>query len=246
MPKRKEWFGEWFDSPYYHILYKNRDYEEAQAFINIATEYLKVSINDKIMDLACGKGRHSIYMNKKGFDVVGLDLSAQSIEFANQFKNERLHFHIHDMREVYENEAFDFIFNFFTSFGYFETKQEHEEAIISVAKALKKGGVFLLDFLNPYTVINHLVSKEIKVIQNIEFAISKDITADGYIIKDIQFNDNGIHHHFQEKVKALRKTDFLEYFKKAELEVVDIFGDYKLGSYQAEQSDRMIFVVKKR
>ena len=185
MPKRKEWFGEWFDSPYYHVLYKHRDHEEAQAFINVAIEYLGVNSQHKIMDLACGKGRHSIYLNKKGFDVVGLDLSAQSIEYANKFANDRLHFYIHDMREVFAEEAFDFVFNFFTSFGYFETKEEHEKAIHSIAQSLKKGGVFLLDFLNPYTVINHLVTEEKKEIDGIEFHITKDFTDDGYITKDI-------------------------------------------------------------
>ena len=245
MPKRKEWFGEWFDSPYYHVLYKHRDHEEAQAFINVAIEYLGVNSQHKIMDLACGKGRHSIYLNKKGFDVVGLDLSAQSIEYANKFANDRLHFYIHDMREVFAEEAFDFVFNFFTSFGYFETKEEHEKAIHSIAQSLKKGGVFLLDFLNPYTVINHLVTEEKKEIDGIEFHITKDFTEDGYITKDIEFIAHGKSHHFKEKVKALRRVDFLEYFKNSNLDVIDILGSYELAPYVPEKSERMIFILKK-
>lgn len=245
MPKRKEWFGEWFDSPYYHVLYKHRDYEEAQAFIDNLSAYLNLSPNHKVLDLACGKGRHSIYLNRKGLDVVGLDLSEQSIAYANQFANEKLHFEVHDMREFFAEEEFDFILNLFTSFGYFETKDEHLLAIQSVAKALKPGGVLVLDFLNPYTVINHLIPEEIKVIDGIEFHITKDISGKDYIIKNISFEDKGKSHHYQEKVKALRRTDFMEYFEKSELTVEHIMGNYDLEPYNAEKSDRMIFIVKK-
>lgn len=245
MPKKKEWFGEWFDSPYYHILYKHRDFEDARAFIDKISSHLKVNNDHKILDLACGKGRHSIYLNKKGFDVVGLDLSAQSIEFASQFSNERLHFRIHDMRKPFTGEKFDFIFNLFTSFGYFENKEEHLEAIQSITNNLNPDGKFILDFLNPYTVVHQLKPKETKTIQGIQFNISKHLSADEYIVKDIEFNDKGKQFHFQEKVKALRRTDFLAYFETAGLTVNSIFGDYDLSTYDAETSERMIFEVKK-
>lgn len=246
MPKRKEWFGEWFNSPYYHVLYKHRDYEEAQAFIDNLYDYLELNQEHRILDLACGKGRHSIYLNKKGLNVVGLDLSEESINYANQFSNNRLHFEVHDMRIPFAHESYDFIFNLFTSFGYFETKAEHLQAIQSVSEALKPNSTFILDFLNPYTVVHHLIPEEIKVIDDIEFHITKDISDDGYILKDINFEDQGEVFHFQEKVKALRRTDFLEFFKESNLSVVEIFGDYELQPYIAEQSERMIFVVKKK
>jgi SAM-dependent methyltransferase len=243
--KTVEWFGEWFDSPYYHILYKHRDHEEASAFIDKLVDYLKIKNNHKILDLACGKGRHSIYLNKKGFDVVGVDLSEQSIELASNYANERLHFEIHDMRHDFAHNEFDFIVNLFTSFGYFETKTEHEQAIHAVATAMKDNGIFVLDFLNPYTVIHHLKPEERKEIEGISFNISKDVSDDEYILKDIRFSDDGTDYHFQEKVKALRRIDFLEFFEKSSLKVVDIFGDYDLNPYIAEESDRMVFVVEK-
>ena len=243
--KSIEWFGEWFDSPFYHILYKHRDYEEAHAFIDKLTKYLCIKADHKLMDLACGKGRHSIYLNQKGFDVIGLDLSEQNITHANQFSNERLQFEIHDMREPHGINEFDYVFNLFTSFGYFETKKEHEDAIKSVASSLKNKGKFILDFLNPYTVIHHLKSEEIKIIDDIEFHISKDVSDDDYIIKDIRFQHKAKEYHFTEKVKALRRMDFLDYFQKSSLKVIDVFGDYQLNTYIAEESDRMIFVVEK-
>ena len=244
MLKTEEWFGEWFDSPYYHILYKNRDQEEAQAFIDKIAEHLHIMPQDKIMDLACGKGRHSIYLNKKGFDVVGLDLSPQNIEFARQFENHRLKFYVHDMREIWAQDQFNYIFNLFTSFGYFDTDEEHELAICSMTKSLVPGGILLIDFLNPYTVIHNLVPAETKQINGIEFHISKCVR-DGYILKEIQFTDHGKTYEFQERVKAIRRLQFMEFFKKAHLGLKEIFGDYNLNPYVAESSERMIFVLQK-
>ena len=86
MPQRQEWFGKWFDSPYYHILYHDRDFQEAQQFIDNLINVLGLSKTDNILDVACGKGRHSIYLNQKGFDVTGFDLSEQNIDHVKKMK----------------------------------------------------------------------------------------------------------------------------------------------------------------
>ena len=146
---KKEWFGEWFESPYYHILYKHRDHEEAKAFIDRLNDFFQWTLSDKILDLACGKGRHSIYLNKKGLDVVGLDLSTENVKASKAHENSRLHFYVHDMREMFRSEEFDYILNLFTSFGYFDTQRENEQVICSGAKALKKRGKVAGGFFEP-------------------------------------------------------------------------------------------------
>ena len=82
----KHWYSSWFDTPFYHILYKDRDDKEAQSFMDALTYYLNISQNSTILDLACGKGRHSLYLNSIGYDVTGLDLSKQSISEPNKKK----------------------------------------------------------------------------------------------------------------------------------------------------------------
>jgi 2-polyprenyl-3-methyl-5-hydroxy-6-metoxy-1,4-benzoquinol methylase len=74
-PNTNTWFASWFDTPYYHILYKERNYREAQVFMDNLTQYLNLPEKAKVLDLACGKGRHSIYLNQLGYEVVGADLS---------------------------------------------------------------------------------------------------------------------------------------------------------------------------
>ncbi|WP_420580288.1 class I SAM-dependent methyltransferase [Reichenbachiella sp.] len=242
---KKEWFDEWFNTIYYHILYKHRDYEEAAAFLDHLIDYFNIETNAKILDLACGKGRHSIYLNKKGFDVTGVDLSEENIKFASTKQNDTLHFAVHDMRDVFSKEEFDYVFNLFTSFGYFDSKEENLKVIDATIQSLKPGGKFLLDFLNPYVVVNNLVHEEDKTIENIHFNIQRKYTDDEFIVKNIIVDDHGQHYEFQEKVKAIRRTDFLAYFEKINLKVIDIFGDYELSEYKAEESHRLIFVLEK-
>ncbi len=238
------WFGAWFDSPYYHILYQHRDHEEAHLFIDRLAGYLNFNSDDRILDLACGKGRHAIYLNKKGFDVVGVDLAQQNIRYAKRFENPRLRFDVHDMRLPFREEKFDYILNLFTSFGYFDHPGENQQAINAMAENLWKGGKVVIDFLNTFTVVNDLVPEEIKSINGIEFHIRKFLEGE-FIVKDIFFEDNGKDFHFQEKVKAVTRVRFLEYFKHAGFEVLDLFGDYDLNPYFAEKSERMIFILRK-
>lgn len=238
------WFGAWFDSPYYHILYRHRDHQEAQFFINRLAFYLNFDSDDRILDLACGKGRHAIYLNKKGFDVVGIDLAPQNIRFAKKFENPRLRFEVHDMRLPFPDEKFDYILNLFTSFGYFDRPGENQQTINAMAENLWKGGKLVLDFLNTFAVVNSLVAEEFKIVNDIKFQIRKIMEGE-FIVKDIRIEDDGKIHHFREKLKAITRSRFLEYFKCAGFTVLDQFGDYNLNPYVAEKSERMIFILRK-
>ena len=164
------WFASWFDTPYYHILYKDRDYEEAQLFMDNITQYLNLPEDAKILDLACGKGRHSIYLNKLGYNVTGADLSENSIAEASKYSNEKLHFTVHDMREPFD-EKFDAIFNLFTSFGYFESDDDNLITLKAIHESLSEFCFAVIDFMNVYKVINDLVPHEVKTVEGIDFHI---------------------------------------------------------------------------
>ena len=151
------WFKDWFNSPYYHQLYFNRDDNEAAAFIDNLISYLKPAAGSTMLDVACGKGRHSIQLANKGFDVTGIDLSDDSINEALESQSETLHFYKHDMRLPFRINYFDYAFNFFTSFGYFKTRREHDNAIRTIAQSIKKDGTFVMDFLNVHYAEDHLV-----------------------------------------------------------------------------------------
>jgi SAM-dependent methyltransferase len=238
------WFKNWFNSPYYHVLYDNRNEIEAQDFINNLLHYLQPQPVARMLDLACGKGRHAVYLASKGFDVTGLDLAEKSIRAANQFQHEKLHFYTHDMRQVYRINYFDYIFNFFTSFGYFDSETDNVKTLKSIYKGLNWNGVVVIDFMNIHKAIEGLpMEMEIEK-KGIKFQVKKFLK-DGFIVKEIVVIDNGVQHHFAEKVQALTLQHFERYFEKAGLKIKTVFGNYNLDPYDTKLAERLIIVGNK-
>ena len=238
------WFANWFDSPYYHTLYKNRDEREAQFFIDNLIEHLKISKGSKVIDVACGKGRHAKYFNKKGMNVVGIDLSKNSIKNAKKEENKSLQFSVHDMRENYSENNFDLVTNLFTSFGYFKNNKDEQKAINAMANNLKKDGILIIDFMNVKKVITNLVLNEQKKIDSINFDINRNVK-NGYIIKDIRITDGEKEQQFQEKVKAITLADYSKFINNAGLKIINTFGNYSLDDFNEEISNRLIIICKK-
>ena len=174
---KKDWFEDWFDTSYYHLLYQNRDEQEAERFIQNLMNFLNLPSESKLLDLACGKGRHAKFLSEFDHDVMGVDLSPNSIQRAGEFAHEKLRFQTHDMREVLKNEQFDVIFNLFTSFGYFDDESENKRMCDSISQMLVPGGRLLIDFMNATKVIENLVPAETKTIDGITFDITR--TCDG-------------------------------------------------------------------
>ncbi len=238
------WFKTWFNTKYYHILYKNRDHKEAQLFIDRLVSVLNLT-SEKCLDLACGRGRHSVYLSKKGLDVTGLDLSEESIDFAKQFETDRLHFGVHDMREVYAHEKFDVVFNLFTSFGYFDSESENLKVLQSVHHMLKDDGRLVIDFMNATQVVRNLKDYEVKTIDSIDFHIRKSYTGK-HILKNIQFEADNEKFDFTEKVQALEKKDFLSLLEQAGFVLENSYGDFQLSEFTSATSERLILIVKKK
>lgn len=240
--KEEKWFASWFDTKYYHILYKDRDYNEAQVFMDNLTHYLNLPEEAKILDLACGKGRHSVYLNSLGYEVTGADLSENSIIEASKSENEKLHFKVHDMRDVCDSK-YDAIFNLFTSFGYFESDDDNLITLKAIKHSLTEYGFACIDFMNVDFVIENLVPEEVKTIENIDFHIKRYVK-DNHIYKEIDFEDNGEKFHYTEKVQALRLVDFERMMEEAEIYLLDIFGNYKLQPFYKNKSERLIMIFK--
>ncbi len=245
MDNKTPWFANWFDSPYYHILYKNRDLKEAEVFIDNLIDFLKPNSNARFLDLACGKGRHSLYLNKKGFEVTGIDLSPKSIEHASQYSNNTLEFYVHDMRYPCRINYFDYVLNLFTSFGYFENDREDAAVISAIEKELKHQGKVVIDFMNTQKVIANLVADETKTMEGITFKIHRKVE-NNFIVKQISFSDKGNDYSFEERVKALTLNDFEKHLTAHQLKILNLCGNYQLQEYNQNTSDRLIIIAQKK
>lgn len=242
----KAWFKTWFNSPYYHILYKNRSQEEADAFVSRCIEAFHFQAKQTLLDVACGKGRHARAFAAAGLDVTGVDLSEESILYARQFENDFLHFHIHDMRRIFRVNYYDIVTNMFTSFGYFKNEHEHQLAARSMAQALKPGGTFLMDFVNQQPAME-LVRNHVETELNqdgIQFIINKSL--DGpRLVKQIQVIDGSKKEEHTEILSTFSFHDMKRFFEQEGLHVKAQYGDYQLSLYDEQSSPRMILLFSK-
>ena len=235
-----DWYSSWFCTPYYHILYSDRDMEEAGFFMDNLISFLKIPKTALMLDLACGRGRHAVYLNAMGYDVTGVDLSNQNILDAQQHQKPGLRFMVHDMRIPMPSQ-FDAILNLFTSFGYFEDESDNLKTLAAIKDSLKPNGIGVIDFMNVGYLTQNLVNEEIKEIDGMFFNISRQIV-DGFIQKDISFTIDGVDHHYKEKVQAIRLKEFKNYFKELNINLLHCFGNYDLQPYDEKYSERLILI----
>lgn len=239
------WFESWFNSPYYKVLYQNRDITEAEDFTEALLRYLKPETASRIVDIGCGEGRFSVQFANNGYDVTGIDLAEKRIEKALEMERENLHFFVHDMRLPFYINYFDYAFNLFTSFGYFASERDNQLAANSFAGGLKKGGKLVVDYLNSDWVLQHLKPYEIVEREGIKFDIQKDYNG-RHIIKHIRFTDDeGVPKHYTERVSAFLLQDFITLFANAGLTLEATFGDYNLSPFVSKTSPRLIMIFKK-
>lgn len=241
-----DWFENWFGSPYYSILYQNRDELEAQEFVESLLDYLQPTPGCAMLDIACGEGRYAHQLAEHGYRVTGIDLSDCSIAKAKELETPDLEFFVHDMRLPFITNYFDYAFNFFTSFGYFAHDRDHELAARAFAGALRPGGILVIDYLNRDYVISKLVAEETIKRGEYNFNISRKLERN-HFIKDIRFNDaNGQPRHFTERVAAFSLADFTRMLRAAGMSPVGTFGDYQLNPYHPLDSPRLIMIFKKK
>jgi len=237
----EEWFASWFDSEFYHILYGQRDENEATGFISSLVSELKLTAGMHILDLACGKGRHTRVFHRSGFNAFGVDLSPESIAYAKMNSAEEIRFDVADMRNFRLNETFDVVANLFTSFGYFDSMEENLQVLNQVKKHLKPEGVFILDFFNATCVKNDLVLEETIIREGINFHIRRSIQGD-HIVKAIDFEAEGKEFHFEERVQALGLSNMKALLKNARFTLDHVFGSYKLEEFNEQNSARLILI----
>ncbi len=235
------WFKGWFNSAYYPLLYSHRDDKEAEFLLDNLVELIHPVKNSRILDIGCGRGRHSVYLNRKGFKVTGIDISDTCIEECKAYENDSLSFYVHDMRQLFRTNYFDITLSLFTSFGYFANKNDNLRIIKNASLSIKKGGTFVLDYINPNYTINNLINSEVLIKNGVKFDINRKFE-DGMIVKMINIEDAGKTHSFKEMVNAYELEDFKKLFNSANLKLESVYGNYELDSFDPQNSPRMIML----
>ncbi|MFT5725671.1 MAG: SAM-dependent methyltransferase [Bacteroidia bacterium] len=246
MQNKKPWFEDWFNSPYYHLLYGNRDQNEAGLFIKNLLAILNPKQEDHFLDLACGKGRHALEIAKQGYETTGIDLSKNSIAEAKKIANPLLSFYEGDMRHVHFPDKFDFILNLFTSFGYFDTVSGQSETLSAIHEQLKDQGVLVIDYLNVVKAESNIAANPNHEIayDHVHFTTRKRVS-DQFITKEVKIRDKTSAHTFYEHIWRLGLEDFEKLLINSGFKIQTIFGDYELNNFKTATSDRLIIVAQK-
>jgi len=241
------WYASWFDSPFYPMLYRHRDEQEAAAFLDRLLQEIQLPQGSRILDLACGRGRHSRFLHSKGMIVHGVDLSPRSIGEATLLSADGLSFEVRDMRTPWTSPDFDLALSLFTSFGYFDTDEENRRVLETLRSAVHTSGFVVLDFFNSQKVLKALgeVEKEQKQIGDYSFHIHKWIDTDR-VVKEIRVQSPEQDWHFSERVRAYSLEDLMALSEQADLEINQIWGGYSLEAFNPDASDRSILLMTPR
>lgn len=240
--KSANWFEDWFNTKYYHDLYRHRDEQEASDFVGALKNKFQWGAGEVVLDLCCGNGRHALGIEKMGVETWGVDLSVDNIGMAQASSMFPDRWHVQDVRDLKLPLKFNSILNLFTSFGYFESDIEHQQMLENVRDHLQPGGMFLMDFFNLNSVRNSLILSEVQNGLLTDYTISRSID-DQWVRKEIVFEAEGKTMRFEEKVRAFGPHQISRMLQKVGFEVVDHWGDYKLGPFK-EGSPRSIFICK--
>ena len=239
-PEPADWFEHWFGDEYLR-LYPHRDESDAAEAIDLVAAHMEGRPVNSVLDLACGAGRHARLLCDRWW-TVGLDLSPALLRVARRESPDAPYVRA-DMRELpFASESFDLAVNLFTSFGYFDDDREHAQVLKCVARVTKRGGTFVLDFLNPEEVRRNLVPRDERVVGGATVEQFRRISSDRkYVEKTIRVRGK----EYLERVRLLSAPELEEMLVAAGFDVVERAGDYTGGSW-SEDSPRTILFSRRR
>ncbi len=242
-----EWYKDWFDTDEYLIVYRNRNEKEAGRLVDLILNNIRIKSASKVLDMACGTGRHSILFARRGFYVTAIDLSKNLLSIACQAaaeENLKINFIRSDVRHFTLTNDYSLVVNLFTSFGYFENDEENFLLIKNAYEHLTSGGYFVIDFLNRNFVESNLVP-ETNVEYRDRFISQKRRIENDRVIKQISIRKNGIERIYHESVKLYSKDELSGFITSAGFRTQNNFGDYSGNNFDLNTSPRIIIIAHK-
>lgn len=237
------WYKHWFGTPYYKLLYGHRDDADAAAWVDAILERWQLPKGSSLLDLACGRGRHARWFHARGLQVVGADISAESIAEART-DVPGVEFLVRDMREPISGKRFDAVCCLFTSLGYFDSLADDQRVFDAVSTMLNPGGRFVVDFMNTEVVLRDLVKREVVEASGIRFRIDRQVEGD-VLVKRITAEDGGCQHVFEERVQLLSQEQLERMAVQAGLIIEDRTDGPEPSPFDPGRSSRFVLWTRK-
>jgi ubiquinone/menaquinone biosynthesis C-methylase UbiE len=244
---KSEWFKDWFNTPEYLNVYQHRNESDAEEHLKLILNNIDIHARAKILDMACGSGRHAIILARKNFDVTAIDLSGNLLSIAKDSalkENLKINFVQSDIRKFQTVEKFNLVLNLFTSFGYFETDEENFSILKKAYDLLEVRGYFVLDFFNSQFLKKNLVAFSEETLDEVEIHQYRKIK-DNRITKKIVITKNGNLTQFEESVRMFTKDELVSGIQKIGFDIYKTFGDFLGNEFEQFNSPRLIMICKK-
>lgn len=237
------WYREWFGEEYLE-LYPHRDEEEGEAAVALLLARVPELVGERVLDLACGAGRHLLPLQEGGTTPVGLDLSLPLLVRARR-DGVPVPLVRGDMRRLpFRDGCFFAVTSFFTSFGYFADPADDGRVLAEVRRVLRDEGHLLLDFLNADRVRDTLSPRDEEEIDGRTVIQERRLIEDDNVVeKRIQIRKAGVSRVFRERVRLYIPDELEALVERAGLSVVERFGDYS-GGLLAPASPRVILLAR--
>jgi SAM-dependent methyltransferase len=244
-----EWWRRLFETTLYFELYEAQDVELAKTQVPQALALLDLTPPARILDVGCGYGRHSIELARLGFEVTGVDISevqlgrarekAQTVEVSVGFRQG-------DARTLEFEAEFDAAISMFLSFGFFETDAEHLAMLRGIARALRPGGRFLMDFWNREYEIQRFDRWQVERTGDV-FELEEwdfDYLNGRLNWTNHAFFPDGRHESWYHSIRAYTVVEVKALFEQAGLRLDAVYGGLSGTPYSIE-SQAAIFLATK-
>lgn len=236
-----DWFEKWFGEDYLAV-YPHRDSREADRAVDFLHGALKGKKIDRVLDLACGAGRHSRALGRHWW-TTGFDLSETLLLVARREGREASYVR-GDMRVLpFRPHAFSLVVNLFTSFGYFSEDADHRAVLAEIASVLPAGGIFVLDYLNAEEVVANLKPRDERRVNDLVVEQERSITADGKFVEK-KITLRGKNKSFVERVRLFSRAQLESLLSSAGFAVERVFGDYDGEAWTPASQRTMLLSVK--
>ena len=224
--------------------------EKSRAQVDFVIEKLALQPGARVLDLCCGQGRHLLDLMKRGYDVVGVDLSEYMLAKCREAaENEGLKPNLiqADMREISFESEFDAVVNLFTSFGYLEDDDEDQKVLDAVSRALKPGGRFIMDIHNRDAFMTRFLDRSWSENSRGDITLEDrqfDPMTGRNTAREITIFADGRRSERTNTVRFFAFTEIAKMLAQAGLKVRTVFGDWE-GSEFTRTSRGMLIVAEK-
>ncbi len=246
------WFEAWFNHPLYLEVYSHRDQREAAQCIDTILSCTGLETQEPssltVLDIACGAGRHALELAKRGYRVTGNDLSPFLLEEARKAAEASklpLDLTCSDMRHISTHRKYELVVQLFTSFGYFEEKEDDQRVLNNAYKVLRSGGWYVLDLLNPEYLRRTLVANSRRTAVELTIIEERSLQHNT-ITKTISIiPKKGESLTFSESVRLYDQEEISTMLECEGFNIINVVGTYQGDKFASTDSPRMMIFCRK-